>query len=149
MPHTLIASDDMRPNPTPHPASLSVVEGCRDCRRRPEPCKRCSLGHTTDRARFRPDTAFLQARTERVVHRLFGPNNIPQLTSLVSLSSRATSCRELPVAILRGPVRFWRSTTSHDVVSAASWVIKVTRSSRSVPPTYTSSSGGPAAPARS
>jgi len=37
--------------------------------------------------------AFLLARTERAVHRPFGPSNTPQLTSWVSLSSRATSCR--------------------------------------------------------
>lgn len=52
-------------------------------------------------------TRLLVLQGERVAN----PDFYPMLRTLVP--SRATSCRELPVAILRGPVRFWRS--QHDV----------------------------------
>jgi len=43
-PRATILSCETKPNPTLHRAPMSVVEGCRDCRRRPEPYKRRSLG---------------------------------------------------------------------------------------------------------
>jgi len=64
------------------------VEEYKDSRRRLELCRKCSLGRTTGLVRPRPDTAFLRARIEWAVHRLFGPSNIPHSTSSVRLSPK-------------------------------------------------------------
>src|SRR5260370_41808484 len=79
----------MKPGPTSHLASMSVVEEYRGSRHQCEPCKRHSLGRTTGLAPSRPDTVFLRARTEQVFRQPFGPHIIPHATSSVPLSSRA------------------------------------------------------------
>jgi hypothetical protein len=114
---------------------MFVVEEYRGSRHRLELCRRCSPGRTTDRARFRPDTAFLKARTERAVHRPFGPSNIPHSTSSVSLSSRGMSCREPTVALLLGLWGLGKvNTTDGGVISDASSAIKLARSFGRFPP---------------
>lgn len=78
---------------------MSVVGGYRDYRRPREPYRRCFRGHTTDLARFRPDTAFLPAEIARVFHWPFALSSTPRSTSSSSLSSATTpEARDLCVA---------------------------------------------------
>ena len=93
----IILPCETRPTPSPHTAWMCVVEGCTDCRRRREPCRRCSLGHTTGLAPLRPDTPFHRGRTGRGAHLLFGPSSTLQLTSSPLLSPKLG--RECQIAL--------------------------------------------------
>src|SRR5437879_12573702 len=68
-----ILPGERRPTPTLPRVSMTIVEGCRDFRRRLEPYRRGFLGRTTDRAPPRHDNAFRQSRIDYAVHRPFRP----------------------------------------------------------------------------
>jgi len=69
---------------------MFAVEGYRGSRRRREPCRRCSLGHTTGRVPLVPHAVSLRGETEPVVRRPCDPNSTPPSTSSAPLSHHRT-----------------------------------------------------------
>jgi len=135
-PALLILPGETRPTPTFRLASMSVVEECRDSRRRREPYGKCSPGHTTGRALLPRRTASLQAGTESAVRQPSDPNNTLLSTSSVTLSRGATSAfAEIRVAFLRRRRGLGNlSTLSRGFISRDSRTTKVARSLGRFPP---------------